>query len=420
VPGTAGLCDWAREKRHSGQLNYALVSWTYPMIRKWPPLGVVTLVAAIAACSDSTGPQPAAAPLGLAVGGQHACHSTETATRCWGKGTDGQLGIGATSVGSAPTTVEGTPPFASLVAGSIHTCGLDLEGNAYCWGSNRDGQLGTADQLEGCPLPCATTARRVASDLRFATLAAGTDHTCGITLDGDAYCWGLNDIGQLGTTSANESCVDGPCSRVPLKVQTEKKFTVLTAALHHTCALDNGGAAFCWGFQLGTSEKVHVHPEFSPDVKPLPGGLKFQQISAGGLHTCAVTANGVAYCWGLDAIGAGPSPLESQVPVQVAGNHRFSSVYSAGHASCGLVDDGIAYCWGPNTHGEIGTGPVGSTVRFNVPTPVSGGLRFTALSGGSSTFCGITTSEAVACWGRGVSGELGSGEEDSTQPVAVP
>src|SRR3954471_15212560 len=122
-----------------------LISRTYPMIRNSSRLVVLALVAAVAACSDSTGPQPqpAAARLGLTVGGQHACHSAETGTRCWGKGTDGQLGIGATSVISPPTKVEGSPPLVSLVAGSIHTCGLDSEGNAYCWGSNRDGQLGT-------------------------------------------------------------------------------------------------------------------------------------------------------------------------------------------------------------------------------------------------------------------------------------
>lgn len=393
------------------------------MFRPLARSALATLIVVAAACSDSSdisAPPPADPHAALALGAQHACYATESATLCWGKGSDGQLGIGATPLQSAPTVVEVASPLVSLVAGSAHTCGLDSQGSAYCWGSNRDGQLGTTAELEACPLPCAITPRPVTGDLRFTTLSAGTDHTCGITQEGSVFCWGLNDIGQLGTTAATESCVDGPCSRVPLPVQTERRFAVVTAALHHTCALETTGAAYCWGFQLGTSDKVHLHPQFSPEVKPMQGGLKFQQISAGGVHTCGVTVDAGAYCWGLDAIGAGATPLESEVPVQVGGHHDFRSVYSAGHASCGLVSDGTAYCWGPNSHGEIGTEPVGSTVRYNLPTPVSGGLRFRALAAGSSTFCGITTSDGVACWGRGTSGELGSGEEDSTQPLAVP
>jgi alpha-tubulin suppressor-like RCC1 family protein len=393
------------------------------MLRALAHSALAALVVVGAACSDSsniTAPTPADPHVTLALGGQHACYATESATLCWGKGSDGQLGIGSTPLQSAPTAVAAAQPLVSLVAGGAHTCGLDAQGRAHCWGTNRDGQLGTTTELEACPLPCAVTPRPVSGDLQFTALSAGTDHTCGITEDGSVFCWGLNDIGQLGTTAATESCVDGPCSRVPLRVQTERRFSVVTAALHHTCALDAEGAAYCWGFQLGTSDKVHVHPQFSPEVKPMSGGLKFQQISAGGVHTCGVTVDAGAYCWGLDAIGAGPTPLESEVPVQVGGPHDITSVYSAGHASCGLVDDGTAYCWGPNSHGEVGTEPVGSTVRYNLPTPVSGGLRFRVLAGGSSTFCGITTSDAVACWGRGTSGELGSGEEDSTRPVAVP
>lgn len=128
----------------------------------------------------------------------------------------------------------------------------------------------------------------------------------------------------------------------------------------------------------------------------------------------------MSYCWGLDAIGAGPTPLESDVPVAVGGGQRFKAVYSGGTTSCGLEENGVAYCWGPNSDGEVGTEPVGSTVRYDLPTPVSGGLRFTNLAAGQSSYCGITTSATIACWGRGTSGELGTGHEDSARPITVP
>src|SRR5688500_16340431 len=129
------------------------------MLRALAHSTLAALVVLLAACSDSTAPTPANAGLALAVGGQHACAVTESVTRCWGKGTDGQLGIGVTPVDTTPVIVAGAPPLVSLVAGRAHTCGLDSEGNAYCWGSNQGGQLGTLDQIEVCPLPCATTPR---------------------------------------------------------------------------------------------------------------------------------------------------------------------------------------------------------------------------------------------------------------------
>src|SRR6185295_4546905 len=161
-------------------------------------------------------------------------------------------------------------------------------------------------------------------------------------------------------------------------------------------------------------------PQYRPQVVAVPGGIAFRQISAGGWHTCGVVLSGSAYCWGIDALVAGPAVLESDEPVAVGDGPRFTAVYSARSTSCGLDLEGVAYCWGPNTNGAVGTEPTGSTVRFDLPTPVSGGLHFSSLAPGQSTYCGITTAETLACWGRGTSGELGTGHEDSSQPVSVP
>jgi hypothetical protein len=56
---------------------------------------------------------------------------------------------------------------------------------------------------------------------------------------------------------------------------------------------------------------------------------------------------------------------------------------------------------------------VGANQHFDTPSVVSGGLHFSDIAGGAETYCGITTGEATACWGRGRNGELGSGNTDS-------
>ena len=86
------------------------------------------------------------------------------------------------------------------------TCALTAEGAAYCWGENERGHLGAAttavcgDSGTNTVIrPCSTTPLAVNTALRFTSLALGWDHTCGLTADGEAYCWGSNSSGQLGT-----------------------------------------------------------------------------------------------------------------------------------------------------------------------------------------------------------------------------
>jgi alpha-tubulin suppressor-like RCC1 family protein len=356
----------------------------------------------------------------MALGDRHVCLLRQGRTLCWGTGTDGQLGIGSTPVDTTPAVLPDSLELVALAAGQAHTCGLDAEGVAYCWGSDRDGQLGlgaTAVQLCGA-FPCATRPQPVAGNLRFLTLAAGHRFTCGITTNSKVFCWGLNDVGQLGTETDGETCVEGRCSHTPLQETSGRSFASITAGLSHVCALDRGGATFCWGWDGPAGTGEGHHPTFTPNAYAVDAP-PFRQLTAGGYHTCGLANDGSGYCWGIDAIGAGPTLLESNEPVAVIGGTHFQSMHAARITTCGLGTDSAAYCWGPNPDGEIGTEPVGGLQRFDQPVAVSGGLRFQTLEAGSSTYCGITQDDRVFCWGRGESGELGAGHSNSAAPVAV-
>jgi len=85
----------------------------------------------------------------IAAGGLHACALLDTgAVRCWGEGASGQLGYGNTNaIGDNETpasvgdvSVGGT--VVQLGPGGSHTCAVLATGNVRCWGRGSEGQLG--------------------------------------------------------------------------------------------------------------------------------------------------------------------------------------------------------------------------------------------------------------------------------------
>jgi len=94
----------------------------------------------------------------------------------------------------------------------VHTCALTADGTAYCWGANQYGQLGYAtstvcgDPGDGNDIePCSATPQPVNTTLRFVSLALGIGHTCGLVRTGAVYCWGDNELGQLGNGTTQNS-----------------------------------------------------------------------------------------------------------------------------------------------------------------------------------------------------------------------
>jgi alpha-tubulin suppressor-like RCC1 family protein len=71
-------------------------------------------------------------------------------------------------------------------------------------GCGEDAQSPTTPVAEATPSVTAATAA-----LGFRQLTVGEDHTCGVTTDDRAYCWGDNFPGQLGNGHyAEQFCMD--------------------------------------------------------------------------------------------------------------------------------------------------------------------------------------------------------------------
>ena len=145
----------------------------------------------------------------------------------------------------------------------------------------------------------------------------------------------------------------------------------------------------------------------SSTTSPQPS-VTFVAVTAGRLHSCALTALHEAYCWGRNVYGAlgDGTTRDSSAPVHVAAPFDFEAITAGFDHTCGLATTGAAYCWGANFNGELGDGT--TTNRAN-PVAVAGGLAFRSLSAGEAHTCGVTTGGASFCWGAPLGPAPGGG-----------
>jgi alpha-tubulin suppressor-like RCC1 family protein len=329
-------------------------------------------------------------------------------------------------VGTSTMTVSPKFPaavFASVTSGGAHTCGLTGNGIAYCWGRGEIGQLGVPAPVTTClsdaTYPCGLVPFPVSGGLSFTQLAGGAAHTCGLTSDGTAWCWGSNTRGQLGDGTITAR--DGPVA-----VKTSARFVRISAGVGHTCALTSAGAAWCWGANFRGELGIPAsNLQLTPVAVIAPAGIAFDQVSAwneaGGV-TCARSITGEAWCWGANnqgQLGRGTRDFVAHaVPEPVSGQLKFATIAAGvGSHVCGVTADGTAYCWGGNRNGALGDGTnLDSFVPLKVPGVSLQQLTVGGYFEGGHT-CGLTSSGEAYCWGDN---EVGDGTMGGRRmPVAV-
>jgi alpha-tubulin suppressor-like RCC1 family protein len=345
----------------------------------------------------------------FATGASHVCAvANNRHAYCWGKNDDAQVGTGSASfIEPVPRRVAISAALGTVSAGSAHSCAVELSGAAWCWGREASGRLGR-DGTPGNP----AIPQLVAASAQFAQLAAGGAHTCSLDVSGTAICWGADGDGQLGDGLAIDRSV-------PQAITGDTRWLVIASGAIHTCAVATDQSGWCWGgnpsAQIGdSSTSDRIVPT------PIALGQTFSTISAGGGHSCAVTTGGAAQCWGANTrsqTGSGLPDSLVLVPAAVMGGLAFRTISAGGQHTCGITTDSLAYCWGANTNGQLG-----DSSQIDRPTPVlvHGGLRFTEVHAGSGFTCGLTDGLVLYCWGDGTQGQLGrSFLASSTVPVKV-
>lgn len=322
----------------------------------------------------------------------------------------GDVTITATAEGvTATVTVAVALRFTAVSAGRDFTCGVTAAGTAYCWGQNKGGSLGNG-----------VTANRVKPDrvaagaaVRFDSVSAGSDHACALTDTGTIMCWGTNTFGQLGNNSTSNSLVP-----VSISMPFGTTFMQVRAAASFTCGLSTQGVAFCWGLN-DTGQLANGFNYTFPNPNPLPvavPGGPFRQLSATQGHVCAVDTTGRVVCWGSNATGqlgrAGNPDFGTPNPASIFGSDQYAAIAAGVGFNCGILLSGQPSCWGSNDSGELGSATTTNTQT--TPVPINTSTTFARISAGQGFACAVDQAGAGSCWGSNASGKLGIGSNTPT------
>jgi alpha-tubulin suppressor-like RCC1 family protein len=326
------------------------------------------------------------------------------AVRCWGYNNIDAFGAStANQINETPVGGGQGLTLRNLSGGAYHACGTTAANQAYCWGANWYGTHGSGNGNWTGNTPVAVT-----GGLAFSKVDAGVDHSCGITTTGQGYCWGRGDNGAIGDGSTSGNMLS------PSAVSGGLTWTDITSGSGHSCAVAVGGAAYCWGLNnLGQLGNGTTSNSSTPTL--VSGGLTFSRVEAGLSFTCGLLVDGRVACWGHGAdgrLGNGATTTRT-TPTLISSTLSFTKLEVMWERACALTAAGELYCWGLNHSGQLGTENTISAL-----SPVRIGTRsYVAITGTTGTTCAVGTDTQTYCWGDNAFGQAGQRQTLTPQPV---
>ncbi len=280
----------------------------------------------------------------------------------------------------------------------------------WLWGHNGHGELGNGSYINVLtPKP-----GPVLSPDGFKALAVGAIHNLALLEDGSVLGWGYNQQGHLGV--GDQVNRPTPTKVPPLAGHKVRK---LSAGPLHSMAITENGELWVWGYNLngqqGTGTKIRVSV---PQRVPLPTQSEVVAVSAGAYHSLALLQDGTVLAWGSNEkgqLGIGSTAEERTTPVIVSipsGYGKVTAIAGGFKHNLALTDTGTVFAWGLNDHGQLGTG---NNTNSRTPVRVSGlPGPVTAIaacrSGDSSNSYSLALVDGnVYAWGSNKDGQLGNG-----------
>lgn len=277
-------------------------------------------------------------------------------------------------------------PALDVAVGFEQSCTVRRDRSVACWGGHRGAYVVGARAEGDAPTP------------RFQSIEVGYHVGCGITLDGTLRCWedGTDRRGRSPNETYGRA---GPPSGT---------FASFALGRYHGCGRRADGSVACWGIDRSTDrdERRRRRGPRLDGGQTQPPSQTYEQLAAGGFHTCGIRADGALECWGL---GSEPCRRESKLDVDqaVAPEGTFRDVAAGLLHTCALRENGELVCWGlgmePSNRAEAGRWPSdGDLVAsrdVNQASPPAG--TFQQVLASAYTTCAERADGTIACWGLG-------------------
>jgi len=292
--------------------------------------------------------------------------------------------------------------------GHQHVCGLSVEGELWCWGDGNEPLLQRSS----------TPTRDWLADLDgVIEVQIGTAHACALLDAGEIRCWGFRNEGQLGDGTRE-------ISLEPVAALGLDNVVQLSVGAFFNCARTDAGRLACWGDNSrgqigdGTGGETSLEADRPAPVFVLD---EVQRTSLGGLFACALTTSREVQCWGANergqlGVGSRELYMASPTPVLLPSSLDLVDVEAGTAHACALARAGHLFCWGDNSSGSLGIGS--SSGQVHEPVEVRGIGEVTGIALGYLHTCAIRAGREVWCWGNNDEGQLGDGTlEDRDVPV---
>ena len=251
----------------------------------------------------------------LDLGTAHTCVVLDNSTaKCFGLGSSGQLGYGATTtlgdgageMGDALAAIDfGTDRTATMIAtGASHSCALLDNSTVKCWGLGTNGRLGygavTSLGRTSGQMGNSLSAVSLGTSRTAVAITAGSAHTCALLDNATIKCWGLNTDGQLGlgdTDDRGDDANEMGDALTAISLGTNRTVVAVSAGGTHTCALLDDATIKCWGAgangRLGYGDQNSIGDdagEMGAALSAISVGTSrtAKAISAGDAHSCAI------------------------------------------------------------------------------------------------------------------------------------
>ena len=204
----------------------------------------------------------------IALASTHGCAlGTDRSVRCWGSG---RVPGGKTLARAAPAPIPNLT-VEDISGSGVLMCAKLEGGKVQCWGSekNADPDVGPG---------------------KIADVAVAATHGCARKEDGTVQCWNAEHWGGVGTDVLNRPALPSPA----VDIGTGDAFA---------CVVGKDKQVYCWGSndlgQLGKTPDYLAHDQ--PEA--VPGVRDAESVAIGEASACALLTGGRVTCWGANASG---------------------------------------------------------------------------------------------------------------------